>query len=81
MPLTAISLFLQNLASGIYDPADPEARENLRLIYNETCYLERLVADLLDFSAELNHAVDQVHGMRAVAKRGIHRTEARATAH
>jgi two-component system, sensor histidine kinase and response regulator len=49
-PLTAISLFLQNLASGIYDPADPAARENLRLIYNETCYLERLVADLLDFS-------------------------------
>jgi signal transduction histidine kinase len=49
-PLTAISLFLQNLASGIYDPADPVSRENLRLIYNETCYLERLVADLLDFS-------------------------------
>jgi len=49
-PLTAISLFLQNLASGIYDPTDPSSRENLRLIYNETCYLERLVTDLLDFS-------------------------------
>jgi hypothetical protein len=41
----------------------------------------QIAADLLDFSAELNNAVDQMHGMRAVAKRGIHRTEARATAH
>ena len=49
-PLTAISLFLQNLASGIYDPEDPVSRENLRLIFNESCYLERLVADLLNFS-------------------------------
>jgi len=49
-PITAISLFLQNLSTGVYDPVDPENRRNLDLIYEESCYLERLVADLLAFS-------------------------------
>lgn len=49
-PITAISLFLQNLASGIYDAEDEAFKQNLRLIFNEACYLERLVADLLTFS-------------------------------
>ena len=53
-PITSISLFLQNLAAGIYDPADPEATENLGLIYNEACYLGKLVTDLLTFSSVMD---------------------------
>jgi signal transduction histidine kinase len=49
-PITAISLFLQNLAGGLYDPSDPTSRRNTELIYEEACYLEQLVADLLAFS-------------------------------
>ena len=49
-PITAISLFLQNLANGIYDPDDPMYQKCQRLIYDEACYLERLVAELLAFS-------------------------------
>ncbi len=49
-PITAISLFLQNLASGLYDPEDDSSRENVKMVYNEACYLERLVAELLTFS-------------------------------
>jgi signal transduction histidine kinase len=49
-PITTISLFLQNLESGIYDPEDPVSRENLRLIYDQSCYLGNLVTDLLTFS-------------------------------
>jgi signal transduction histidine kinase len=49
-PITAISLFLQNLASGVYDVEDPTFQKNIRLIYNEAWYLERLVAELLAFS-------------------------------
>jgi signal transduction histidine kinase len=49
-PITAISLFLQNLGSGVFDPDDPEFRRHTSLIYEEACYLESLVADLLNFS-------------------------------
>ena len=49
-PITSISLFLQNLASGAYDPSDPAAKENLGLVYRESCYLGKLVTDLLAFS-------------------------------
>ena len=49
-PLTAISLFLQNLAGGVYDPDDPESRRNLELICGQSRYLESLVAELLVFS-------------------------------
>lgn len=49
-PITSISLFLQNLASGAYSAEDPDFRMNVRLISDESAYLERLVADLLVFS-------------------------------
>ncbi|QSV46977.1 hybrid sensor histidine kinase/response regulator [Geobacter benzoatilyticus] len=49
-PLTAISLFLQNLAGGVYDPEDPEFSRNLKLICGQSHYLESLVAELLVFS-------------------------------
>jgi len=53
-PITAISLFLQNLAKGVYDPEDPMYQKYLRLTYDEACYLERLVGDLLEFSGAIN---------------------------
>jgi hypothetical protein len=49
-PITSISLFLQSMNSGVYDLNDPECRETLRLTYEEACYLEQLVAELLAFS-------------------------------
>ena len=49
-PITAISLFLQNLDRGVYDMDDPSFKENLKLIYQESGYLEYLVSDLLAFS-------------------------------
>ncbi|NJD91911.1 MAG: hybrid sensor histidine kinase/response regulator [Geobacter sp.] len=49
-PITSISLFLQNLASGTYTAEDPDFKMNVRLISDESAYLERLVADLLVFS-------------------------------
>jgi signal transduction histidine kinase len=53
-PITAISLFLQNLANGIYDPEDPTYRKYVRLTYEEACYLERLVGDLIAFSRAMD---------------------------
>jgi signal transduction histidine kinase len=49
-PITAISLFLQNLAAGVCDLEDTSFRGNVQLLYEESRYLERLVADLLNFS-------------------------------
>jgi len=49
-PLTSISLFMQNLASGVFSPDDAGFRMTLRLVSDEAAYLERLVADLLVFS-------------------------------
>lgn len=59
-PITAISLFLQNLANGVYDPEDPMYQKYQRLIYDEACYLERLVAELLAFS----QAIDDGTGLK-----------------
>ncbi len=59
-PITTISLFLQNLASGVYDPEDETFKKNLRLIYEESGYLERLVAELLAFS----QVMDTGHGLK-----------------
>ncbi|SNB47220.1 cell wall metabolism sensor histidine kinase WalK [Geobacter sp. DSM 9736] len=53
-PITAISLFLQNMAGGVYDPADPGFQNHLKLIFEESCYLEKLVADLLTFSSVMD---------------------------
>jgi signal transduction histidine kinase len=49
-PITSISLFLQNVAAGVCDPQDPIFQHNVCLIYEESKYLEQLVADLLNFS-------------------------------
>lgn len=49
-PITAISLFLQNLANGVCSPDDPEYLKYVQLTYDEACYLGRLVGDLLAFS-------------------------------
>lgn len=49
-PLTSISLFLQNLTTGVYVADDPEFRLNMRMVSDEAAYLERLVSDLLVFS-------------------------------
>ena len=53
-PITSISLFLQNLAAGIYDPNDETARENIGLVYGEANYLGKLVTDLLTFSSVMD---------------------------
>ena len=53
-PITSISLFLQNLAAGIYDPNDETAQENIGLVHDEACYLGRLVTDLLTFSSVMD---------------------------
>jgi signal transduction histidine kinase len=52
-PITVVSLFLQNLAAGFFDPE--EDKENLGLVYEEACYLGRLVGDLLTFSSWMDH--------------------------
>lgn len=49
-PLTSISLFLQNLATGVIVTEDPEFRMNTRMVSDEAAYLESLVTDLLVFS-------------------------------
>lgn len=49
-PLTSISLFLQNLTTGVFAGDDPEFRMNMRMVSDEAAYLERLVSDLLVFS-------------------------------
>jgi len=49
-PLTSISLFLQNLATGVFAADDPQFRMNVRLISDESAYLETLVSELLIFS-------------------------------
>jgi signal transduction histidine kinase len=52
-PITVISLFLQNLSAGFFDPE--EDKENLGLVYEEACYLGRLVTDLLTFSSWMDN--------------------------
>ena len=53
-PITSISLFLQNLAAGVYDPDDPVVKEHVGLVHDEACYLGRLVSDLLTFSSVMD---------------------------
>lgn len=53
-PLTSISLFMQNISTGVFAPDDPSFKMNLRLVADESAYLERLVADLLVFSRMMN---------------------------
>jgi two-component system sensor histidine kinase/response regulator len=49
-PITAISLFLQDIQHGVYDMNDPTFSQNVRMINDETLYLSRMVSDLLAFS-------------------------------
>jgi len=49
-PITGISLFLQNLRMGVFDPDDPIFHQNLSLANEEALYLGKLVEDLLVFS-------------------------------
>ncbi len=49
-PTTAISLFIQNLAHGIGDINDPAFQQTLKMILEESTYLEGLIQDLLSFS-------------------------------
>ena len=49
-PITGISLFLQNLRHGVFNPGDPIFQQSLNLASEEARYLGQLVADLLAFS-------------------------------
>ncbi len=49
-PITAISLFIQNLARGLDDPQDPAFQKTLALILEESKYLGYLIKDLLYYS-------------------------------
>lgn len=58
-PITAISLFLQNIQRGIYEPNDASFLENVRLINDEALYLSSMVAELLNFS----QVMEGIHGL------------------
>ncbi len=49
-PITAISLFIQNLSRGFGDPNDPTYQQTLALILDESKYLGYLIKDLLFYS-------------------------------
>lgn len=54
-PITAISLFIQNLARGVGHPDDPGFRHTLDLILEESSYLSYLIQDLLNYSEVILH--------------------------
>ena len=85
-PITAISLFLQNVDQGTYGPCEENCRQNARMVNEEASHLGRLVEDLLAFSqvmggngglvfekADLNHIVTEVvqNSREAQAKPGV----------
>lgn len=49
-PITVISLFLQNMERDIESVFEPDFKNNLNLILEESGYLSSLIHDLLDFS-------------------------------
>ncbi|AMV71298.1 HAMP domain-containing sensor histidine kinase [Desulfuromonas carbonis] len=49
-PITAISLFIQNLARGVGGPGDAAFEQTLQLILEESNYLGYLIQDLLNYS-------------------------------
>ena len=49
-PITALSLFVQNLARGVGDPDDPQFQKHLQLMQDESNYLVYLIQDLLYYS-------------------------------
>ncbi len=52
-PVTAISLFIQNLSRGVDNPSDPDFKDTLALILDESKYLGYLIKDLLYYSEVL----------------------------
>jgi len=59
-PITGISLLLQNLKMGLFDPDDPIFQQSIDMAIGETRYLDRLVADLLAFSQVMTNSTDVV---------------------
>ncbi len=57
-PITGISLFIQNLQAGVFDPADPTFQQNIDMVRGEARYLDQLVADLLVFSRVMVNSTD-----------------------
>jgi len=49
-PVTALSLFLQNLAGGVSNLEDPDYQKHLALALDESRYLQGLISDLLQHS-------------------------------
>ena len=49
-PVTAISLFIQNLARGVGNPDDPNFQRHLQMMVDESNYLVYLIQDLLYYS-------------------------------
>jgi signal transduction histidine kinase len=49
-PITGISLCLQNMSLGVFNPDDPFFQQNIAMANDEAAYLGQLVADLLAFS-------------------------------
>ena len=49
-PVTALSLFIQNLARGVGDPDDPNFQKHLQMMQDESHYLVYLIQDLLYYS-------------------------------
>ena len=54
-PITGISLFLQNLRTGVFNPDDQTCKQNIALASEEADYLGQLVTDLLAFSQVMVH--------------------------
>ena len=50
-PVTALSLFIQNLAHGANDPSDPDFQTHLGLMADEADHLTALIQDLLFYSS------------------------------
>jgi signal transduction histidine kinase len=70
-PITGISLFLQNLRAGVFDPKESFFQESIAMVSEEAQYLGKLVADLLAFSqvmvseASINKTPNDLNGLIA----------------
>ncbi len=59
-PITGISLLLQNLKMGMFNPVDPIFEQSIDMAIGETRYLDQLVADLLAFSQVMSGSTDVI---------------------
>lgn len=59
-PITGISLLLQNLKAGLFNPADPGLEQSIDMAIEEARYLGQLVADLLVFSQVMVSSADTI---------------------